>query len=45
LIDIFSASQHDTLIDVMREANNGHSPVTFGDCYIDENGNELPIET
>ena len=28
----------------MREFNNGISPVTFGDCYLDENGVQQPFD-
>lgn len=45
MVRIFSKGGQDELVDVMREANNGHSPVTFGDCFIDAEGKEQPIET
>lgn len=44
MIDIFSNKQEDQIIDVMRISNNGHSPVTFGDCFIDDHGVEHPMD-
>ena len=45
MINILSNEQEDILVDVMRESNNGHSPTTFGDCALDSNGLEYPLET
>lgn len=45
MMDILSRDDEDEVIDVLRVANNGVSPVTFGDSAIDENGNEYSLET
>eukprot|EP00347_Sterkiella_histriomuscorum_P019255 403342346 len=45
LISILTNNNEDVAVDVMRQANSGVSPVTFGDCYIDEKGKEHPLET
>jgi hypothetical protein len=40
-----SKSDEDKFTDLLRAANNGVSPVTFGDVGIDKNGNEYPLDT
>ena len=44
-IDIMNKNCEDQCIDIMREANNGKSVVTFADAYFDENGQECPCDT
>lgn len=45
MIDILSNYGEDEVIDVIRLGHNGISPITYGDFKLDENGNEVPLET
>lgn len=45
MMEILSHKEHDEVIDVLRVANGGKSPITFGDVGIDEKGDEYPLET
>lgn len=45
MVAILSRDKEDEVIDVMRRANGGESPVTFGDVYYDEEGRMRPTET
>jgi hypothetical protein len=33
------------VIDTLRTAHGGISPITYGDFRLDENNNEIPLET
>ena len=35
MMDILSNSKEDQIVDIIREAHNGESPVTFGDIKVD----------
>ena len=37
--------EQDKVIDVIRTANGGEAPITFGDFGIDDEGKEYPLET
>ncbi|TNV84966.1 hypothetical protein FGO68_gene15440 [Halteria grandinella] len=45
MVSILSRDQEDKVIDVMRKANGGESPITFGDVIIDKEGKLRPTET
>jgi len=45
MMDILSNSKEDQIVDIIREAHNGESPVTFGDIKVDEEGRWFPTET
>jgi exonuclease III len=45
MMDILSNNDEDKVVDVLREAHMGQSPVTFGDVRVDEHGQIHPLET
>lgn len=40
LMEVLSNGYQDTFEDTLRNSYNGTSPITYGDVYLDENGEE-----